>query len=122
MYKKKILCVDDDPGILDLLNNALEDRFEVFLAPSGAEGLKVIEEHGDLHIVISDHYMQGMTGVEFLTQVQEIRPKSYRFLISGYMDLVDILPMIESGIITRFIKKPWSINSLYRILDSTIKS
>ena len=119
--KTKILCVDDDQGILELLEEALEIRFTVFTCENGMDGLKKIEEDPEINIIISDHYMEGINGVDFLTKVQEIRPDSYRFLISGYMDLVDILPKIESGIVTRFIKKPWSVNSLFRILDSTVK-
>lgn len=117
----KILCVDDDKGILELLEEALEVKFNVFTADNAKDGLTIINAEPDIHIIISDHYMEGMNGVEFLTEVQKLRKDSFRFLISGYMDLVDILPKIESGIVTRFIKKPWSVNSLYRILDSVVK-
>ena len=117
----KMLCVDDDPAILELLVDALEMKYEVFTAENALDGLAILKDQPEINVVISDHYMEGMNGVDFLKEVQQIRKNSYRFLISGYMDLVDILPKIESGIITRFIKKPWSVNSLYRILDSSIK-
>ena len=74
----KILCVDDDQGILELLEEALEIKFTVFTADNAMDGLKIINAEPDINIIISDHYMEGMNGVDFLTEVQKIRNRICR--------------------------------------------
>ena len=121
MSKQKILCVDDDKSILTLLEDALSLKYDVIKAYDGEEALSILEDDKEINIVISDHYMDKMDGLTFFEELKIRRPETYRFLISGYMDLVSVLPKIEAGVVTRFIKKPWSIKSLYRILETTIE-
>ena len=51
--KRPILVVDDEPEMLFSLRNLLRREFEVYTAGSGAEGMKILEEH-EVHLVMTD--------------------------------------------------------------------
>ncbi|MDL2408525.1 PAS domain S-box protein [Rhizobium calliandrae] len=83
-----ILAVDDDA--LVLMNTAfmLEDLGHTVLqAHSGEEALKLIEDHHDIHLVITDHSMPRMTGSEFAAAIAERMPDLPVILASGYAEL-----------------------------------
>lgn len=69
---QRILVVDDDPAILRLLRDKLENSgYEVFWAASGAEALDMLARRGLPHLAIVDINMPGMTGLQFAKEVQE---------------------------------------------------
>jgi two-component system NtrC family sensor kinase len=110
----KILCVDDEPNILKALRRLFmdEDDYEVLMADSGEEGLEILNQHGDVHLVISDYRMPGMNGVEFLSQVYENWPDTLRIVLSGYADTAAVVEAINLGRIYKFIPKPWNDEDL----------
>ncbi len=68
---KRILIVDDDLKILDMLDRALRlDDHRVRTVESGADGLRALER-GEFDLILSDVMMPGMTGLEFYQQVLE---------------------------------------------------
>jgi DNA-binding response OmpR family regulator len=68
---QRILVVDDDPAILQLVGDKLERAgYEVFRAASGQQALEVIERNGLPHLAIVDINMPGMDGFEFAQTVQ----------------------------------------------------
>ncbi len=68
---QRILVVDDDASILQLVARKLETSgFQAFKASSGLDALEVIERHGLPHLAIVDLNMPGMDGFEFCQRVQ----------------------------------------------------
>ena len=116
-----VLCVDDDTEVLNIMSEVLTSKYVVYLATNGNEALKILETHSEISIVLADRYMDGMEGIELLSIIAQKYPTCSRLLVSGYTELVEIIPTIEKGIIHRFIKKPWSMQSLIRTLDSLHK-
>lgn len=109
----KILCVDDERNVLRALERIfLDDDYEIVLAGSGDEGLKVMEESGPFQVVISDYRMPVMNGVEFLKSVYDRWPETVRIVLSGYADASAIVAAINEGHIYRFIPKPWNDDEL----------
>lgn len=109
----KILCVDDERNVLRALERIfLDDDYEIVLAGSGDEGLKIMEESGPFQVVISDYRMPIMNGVEFLKGVYERWPETVRIVLSGYADASAIVAAINEGHIYRFIPKPWNDDEL----------
>lgn len=119
LNKARILCVDDDPKILRSLKWVLERDYEVLTAESGESALRVIQHH-DFEVVISDQRMPGMMGADFLDVVRQIRPRTIRILLTGYSDIDALLDSINKGEIFRFIKKPWDIPQLKRIVAEAV--
>src|SRR6185369_152755 len=109
----KILCVDDERNVLRALERIfLDDDYEIVLAGSGDEGLKIMEESGPFQVVISDYRMPAMNGVEFLRVVYERCPETVRIVLSGYADTGAIVAAINDGHIYKFIPKPWNDDEL----------
>ncbi len=110
--KAKILCVDDEPNILDSLERTLRSRFQILKANSTDEANQAIENNPDISIVISDHMLGLDRGIDLLNRVQKKLPQASRVLISGQVDLKAIEEGINSAKIHKFIMKPWENDQL----------
>lgn len=108
----KILCVDDEPNVLNALRRFfLDEDYIILTAASGEEGLQTLERE-DVQVVISDYRMPGMNGVEFLKKVRDLRPHTVRLVLSGYADTASIVAAINEGQIYKFLPKPWNDDDL----------
>ena len=106
---KKIICVDDDISILQIVKECLCEHFLVAIAGSALKWLDLMETDGPFDIVISDHEMPGMKGLEFLSLVAERWPETIRILMSGCCkDMDSVTRAINAGQISRFIPKPFN--------------
>jgi response regulator RpfG family c-di-GMP phosphodiesterase len=109
--KRPILVVDDEPEMLFSLRNLLRREFEVYTAASGAEGMKVLQEH-EVHLVMTDQRMPEMTGVELLNRVKSEHPGAMRLIFTGYADIKAIIDAINQGNVFRYVTKPWDPEEL----------
>jgi DNA-binding NtrC family response regulator len=117
--KPKILFLDDEERIVNLLRIMFRSTHEVLTATNGHEALKLIAQH-QVHVVISDQRMPEMTGIEFLSQVRERSPGTMRILLTGYSDLTAIVGSVNDGEVFRFINKPWDQDEIKAIVaDAT---
>lgn len=118
----RILCVDDERNVLRAMERIfLDDDYEIVLAGSGEEGLKIMEESGPFQVVISDYRMPVMNGVEFLKVVYERSPDTVRIVLSGYADAGAIVAAINEGHIYRFIPKPWNDDELRVTIQNSLE-
>ena len=109
----RILCIDDEQNVLRSLTRLfLDDPYEILTAPSGAEGLLILDRCGNVPVVVSDYRMPGMNGVEFLSEVRKRWPETVRIVLSGYADTGAIVSAINEGQIYRFVAKPWNDDEL----------
>ena len=102
----KILVVDDESANTRMLERLLRDQYEVVTAQSGDEGLEALNIH-DIALIISDQRMPGMTGVEFLKRSAEVRPHCVRIILTGYTDAADLVDALNSGVVYKYVTKPW---------------
>lgn len=112
MENARILIVDDEPNVVKALRRVFMDEpVDVATALSGREALDYLRDH-PADLILSDHNMPGMTGVEFLTQARQIQPKAIRMLITGRSDLDIVLGAINQGHVYKFFYKPWDDDDL----------
>jgi response regulator RpfG family c-di-GMP phosphodiesterase len=105
----KIICVDDDIFILQTVKDCLCEHFLIAIAGSALKGIALMETDGPFDIVMSDHEMPGMKGLEFLSLVAERWPETIRILLSGdCKDMDSVTRAINAGQISRFIPKPFN--------------
>lgn len=105
---QKILLVDDEPSVLNALRRLFRRTgYQIHTAGSAIEGLKLFEQVGPFHLVITDYRMPEMNGVEFLRQVKKRWPDTVRMVLSGYADTDVIIAATNEGHIYKFISKPW---------------
>lgn len=114
--EETILFVDDEQNILDALVMIFRaEGFKVLTAESAAKGLELIRKNR-VSVVISDHKMPGMDGLQFLSLVREVAPETVRCLLTAYADLRSSVPDIKESEVYRYIMKPWDPNELKRIV------
>lgn len=106
--KINVLYVDDEIDNLNAFKAVFRRDFEVFIAESANEGMKIIEnKENDIHIVLTDQRMPNITGVEFLASLVKDFPQIMRVLVTGYADLATVIDAINKGEVYRYVSKPW---------------
>lgn len=114
----RILFVDDEPAILNAVKRLLRrDHYEVETAPDGERGLEVFRRFRP-SVVVSDHRMPGMSGVEFLVEARKIDPEPVRVILTGCTDLPSAEAAINEGEVWRFLTKPWNDEDLRATISS----
>lgn len=103
--KEKILIIDDEPEVLELLARTLSDEgFEVVKACSGNEAVAIFET-GSFDLVITDMKMPGLRGIDVLHHIKQIDNYVEVIILTGYGCLDDaILAMRDSGAHDYFLK------------------
>lgn len=111
-HRIKVLCVDDEPSILNVMQRGLDDDYEIFTATGGTEGLKILDAHRDIIVILSDQKMPDMNGTDFLEKSQKIVPDAIRIMVSAYSDVSVMMDAINKGFIYKFILKPFELETL----------
>ena len=106
MSLTKVLCVDDEPQVIDGLAVHLRREYTVTAAHSGAEGLDKLKAGGPFAVVLSDMRMPGMDGATFLAEVRTLAPETVRMLLTGNTDQQTAIAAVNEGQIFRFLSKP----------------
>jgi CheY-like chemotaxis protein len=106
----KVLLVEDDPDVQLVTMEALRYLgYAVLTADEGAAALDIIARDTDIDILMTDVVMpKGMSGVDLLHKVRELRPGLKVLLVSGYAR--GQLPVIPDG--CDFLAKPYRIDDL----------
>lgn len=126
MRKEKILIIDDDSDILDVLQLTLSEHYTVFSARNGKEGLDMVRSKGP-DLVITDYMMPVMTGPQF---VQELRKDVLLthlpvIMLTGKGETKDMVAGIEAGA-DDYLVKPFEPEALLArirmILQRTLRS
>jgi signal transduction histidine kinase/FixJ family two-component response regulator len=116
-----ILYVDDEPENLRIFELTFKREFSIVTAQSGDAGLELLNTE-PVALVLSDHRMPGMTGVEFLTRALEVDPKAVRMLVTAYGDAQTLGNAINSGAIYKFVPKPWQPDEMRVTLRRAIEA
>jgi serine phosphatase RsbU (regulator of sigma subunit) len=119
--KDKILLVDDDAMVLAGLKRQLRGQFRIETALSGDEALKIIDENGPFAVVVSDYYMPGMNGIDFLCKVKKVDPDTVRMMLTGSADMSTAIQAVNEGSIYQFHPKPCPADTLGQAIKSGIK-
>jgi len=108
-----ILLVEDDPTVLRLGERMLEGLgYMVIAAQSPDEAIGMFQEYrGEIHLLITDVVMPGMSGRDLSTQIRAIRPDIKTLFMSGYTaNVIAHHGVLDEGV--HFIEKPFSREDL----------
>jgi serine phosphatase RsbU (regulator of sigma subunit)/FixJ family two-component response regulator len=114
--KLKLMVVDDEPDNLDLLYRTFRRDFRVYKADSGLNALQVLDNEGEMAVIISDQRMPLMNGTDFLSKTVERFPETIRILLTGYTDVEDLVDAINTGQVFKYITKPWNPENLKAVV------
>ncbi len=120
--KPKMLVVDDEPDNLDLLYRTFRRQFNVFKAESGVEALEVLQQQGEVAVIISDQRMPEMKGTEFLRRTVPDYPDTVRIILTGFTDVEDLVDAINAGQVYKYITKPWDPEKLKEVVNHAASS
>jgi serine/threonine-protein kinase len=119
-YRPRLLFVDDEQRVLNSMRIMFRRQFDLFLASHGAEALSIVKDK-DIDVIVADHRMPKMTGVEVLTQVRTLSPRTVRILLTGYADLDAVEGSINESEVFRFLTKPCAPKQLRETIELAAK-
>ena len=101
------------------MSQVLSADFEVITADDGEAALDMIRhEERSFEVIISDHIMPNMTGVELCTELKRRHHLSERILVTGFAELDSVVSAVNDAAIFRYLTKPvkkkacsWSMRS-----------
>ena len=128
--KPILLTVDDDPGVSravarDLRRQYGED-YRVVRTESGPQALETLRElklRGDaVAVLLADHRMPEMSGLEFLEEAMDLFPHARRALLTAYADTDAAIEAINVVDLDHYLLKPWDPpeEKLYPVIDALI--
>lgn len=115
--KINVLYVDDEANNLTSFKANFRDEFNVFTVASPEEGLTVLENN-EVHAIITDQYLKGTSGVDFLQSIIEKHPDPMRILLTGYAVIEDIIEAVNKTHIYAYINKPWDKDNLVSVVNN----
>ncbi len=109
--KQPILIVDDDVKVLDVLTKTFEEEYRVHSASTAAEALEILKKE-EVRVILTDERMPKMDGMTLLRESKKINPNAVNILLTAYTDINVVIDAINSGIVYRYIVKPWDTDEL----------
>src|SRR5436189_4342700 len=126
-----LLTVDDDPEVSRSLARDLRQQYgedyRIRRAESGPAALDALKElklrDEKVGLLLADHRMPDMTGVEFLEQAREFYPKARRVLLTAYADTDAAIGAINRADVHYYLLKPWDPpqEKLYPVIDDLLE-
>ncbi len=117
-----ILAVDDE----ELNNEMIERAFRgkkncrVIGASSGAEALELLAKE-PVDIMLVDHSMPRMNGVQFLEQAMRIVPDAVSVMVTGFPELKEVVEARHRGLVRHLVAKPWKTEDLVQAVDRALQ-
>jgi thioredoxin reductase (NADPH) len=130
MAKPVILTVDDDPDVLRAIERDLRqrysDRYRILRAESGMAALDLLrrlqQRNDSVALLLIDHRMPEMNGVDTLLAAMKIYPNTKRVLLTAYADTEAAIKAINEVQLNHYLLKPWDPpeQHLYPVLDDLL--
>ena len=117
----QVLYVDDEEIKLELLQLTFRNEFHVHTALSAREGLEILSELPDIHVVISDLKMPGVNGLEFIKEVKNRYADKVCMLLSAFLESEVMLEGFNKELIFRYLMKPWNKDELHATLLEALR-
>ena len=115
-----VLYVDDEVNNLNSFKAAFRHDFNVFTALSAKDGRKILDST-EIGVIITDHRMPVMTGIEFLESIIHTYPDTIRILLTGFADINAVMDAINRGQVYKYIVKPWQNDELKMYITNAME-
>jgi len=115
-----VLCVDDDLALLQAIVRSLGAvDAEIVSTTKPHLALEMIGSR-DIAVLVSDHEMPEMTGVELATAARRLRPDTVRILLTGRQTFETALQGINECEVFRYVNKPFDTKTLRRVVGEAL--
>jgi len=107
--RMRILVVDDEASIRDLLSKTLAlAEYDVDTAPDGATALDRVRENSTYNLLIADLKMPGMDGLSLIRQVKQLKADLPVIIITGFSTESSAIDAVNLGV-TGYLTKPFRV-------------
>lgn len=114
--RPRLLVVDDEPILRELMLNLFQDAYEVTCAASVAEAECAIDG-GAVDLMITDKNLPDGNGIDLIPRLRDVSPDAETLVITGYASLDTALAAMERGAFDYIVKPPRSIHDVRRKMD-----
>jgi PAS domain S-box-containing protein len=116
-----ILLVEDDELMRELTQQMLEEQgYRVLSATDGVSAQQAVATNGDVHIILTDVVMRGMSGPELVRHLRESSPEMRVVYMSGYTgDLIAEKDVTQDGVV--FLEKPFTRSGLLGAIQKAME-
>jgi len=120
MVKPVVLFVDDEPEILEILQDIfIRSKIEVQCFASGKAAIQACNKKA-IDIIVCDLMLNDISGLEVLAFFKQTSPKTYRILMTGYLDDEKERNAKKQGLMQDTIPKPWDIFQVQQKIESLL--
>jgi len=117
---ERIVVIDDEGKMRRILEMSLSEQgYEIYLAPGGEEGIKILEEK-DVDLVITDMKMPGMDGLKVLERAKELDPDRPVILMTAHGTVETAVKAIKEGAYD-YILKPFELEEMNVLVEKALK-
>src|SRR5581483_4969419 len=131
MPRPTIVTIDDEAEVLYAIERDLRSRYaskyRIMRAESGRSGLEILrrlkERSDPVALLLVDHRMPQMNGIETLTEAMKLYPDAKRVLLTAYADTDAAIKAINDVQLSHYLLKPWDPpeQHLYPVLDDLLE-
>ena len=121
MKNARILCVDDEPKVLEGLERVMHRKCSLLTATSGEEALRILAASEPIDVIVSDMRMPGMNGAALLAECRKRSPDTVRLLLTGQSDIESAISAVNDGQVFRFLTKPCAPPVLVEALTAALE-
>jgi putative two-component system response regulator len=115
----RILIVDDEVEITEILADLLSEEYECIRAGSAEEALTRLQE-SEFQLVISDITMPGMSGLDMIPHVKEIAPDTVVVMISGMQTVESAIGALRLGAFD-YLMKPFDLRQVEAVVKRALE-
>ncbi|MFM7310416.1 MAG: response regulator [Flavobacteriales bacterium] len=116
LEKARVLYLDDDTANLETFLANFRNDYQVSIAESPIQAYNMIQDLG-IQIVITDHQMPSMSGVEFLETLVKDYPRVQRILLTGFSDAIPLVEAVNRGKVFGVLHKPFELERIRLMID-----
>jgi DNA-binding NtrC family response regulator len=120
MKTKRLLFVDDEEEILDILVDYFSDEnYQLHTAKRVTDAITIMENN-PVDFVLSDLKLPDASGMDFLDNVRLKNPDTVRVLTSGYLDVQfgKVAKNVDDG--TIYLSKPWDLSMIRKLVEQHV--
>ena len=130
-FKYAVVCVDDDPYILQMLGFQLSKvmdqkctLIEYFTDPKKAlDNIdELVSQNIDIIFIMVDYQMPKMTGAELIRSIKEKHKELKCVMLSGQANTSSVNSLKEENLLEEFLAKPWDESELFDTILPLINS
>jgi|SRR5688572_25675663 len=115
----QILVIEDDAQVAQMLHAVVVDSgYDCLCAANGLKALRLVRTYRP-DVILLDHYLPGMTGVELLVLLRREYPEIPVVMVTANADQQTALKMLDLGAFD-YVRKPFEVDVLERILQAAM--